>query len=211
MSKKIQDTIGFSIEAETTVNNTTVKFTTSVIAVIDGVDITEDNLSSSVRELLNNFIPGEWTFSNPTRNRNDAGFEEARFVASLRTDQAENHNLAARQEAVSRRGLRITKVTTDTSTPKRAIAEAESALRVILLKRAANQAKDLSEAAGRNYRVHAINFDQMRPDSNAYNLTAAATAYRLDASANGLSDAIGHAQKLSMSANVILATSEGID
>lgn len=208
MSKKIQDTISFNVDAETTVTNTTVKFTASVIAVIDGQTITEENLANSVRELLNNFIAGEWTFSNPTRIRNDAGFEEARYTATLRTDQTENNNLDHRREAVNQRGLRITSVATDTSTPQRAIAEAESALRIILLKRAKNQAIEISESIDREFRVHTVEFEPMMVHGDhRYGMSlGAATSYKDVTAMAGRHEVIGHAQKLTMTAHVVLAT-----
>lgn len=212
MAKKILDTLSFSIDAETTVTNTTVKLTAAIVAVIDGEKITEENLATKVKETLNSFVGGEWIFQNPTRTRNDAGFEEARYTATVRVDQAENHDLDERREEASQRGLRITQVVTDTSTPKRAIAEAESALRVILLKRAQNQAESMSAAAGRTYRLHALDFAQMRQEGMNHRgmMMASATSYALEsASPPNVVDVIGHTQKLTMAASVTLATTEG--
>ena len=199
---KIQDTISFPLDAETTVTNSTVKFTASVLAIIDGQKITEENLSNSVRTLLNNFVEGEWVFSNPTRIKGDSGFEEARFTATLRADQSENRAIDQRREEVSSPGLRITSVHPDTSVPQAAIAEAETELRVILLKRAQNQAKKLSEAAEREYRVHDICFSNL---NNSDRMKFGSTAYATEASASA-SSSIGHTQKLSMNATVTLAT-----
>lgn len=213
MSKSpiIQDTLSFQLEAETTITNQTVKITAVVAAVIDGQKITNENISSLVRDMLNNLVTGEWSFSNPSREKDETGYERASFTATVRVDQTQNFNLDQRAEDASQVGLRITQVYTDTSTPKRAIAEAETALRGVLLERAANQAKELSTRAGRTYRVASLSYSSM--NNSASNIRASAQ-YSLEsatsfAAAPPGGGAIGHSQKLSMTANVTLATAEG--
>lgn len=202
----VQDTLSFSLDAETTITNNTVKFTTTVVAVIDGVSITEENLGSEVKKALNAFVTGEWSFQNPQRQRNDAGLEEARYVASLRASQSENSDVDNRRKNASRPGLNITNVQIDVNLPSRFIAEGESKLRVILLKRAAEQAQALSEASGREYRVHSLSYANYSASPRMRALTAGASSYVTESVKSAENIVIGHSQKLEMSAQVVLAT-----
>lgn len=208
--RPLQDTITLQLREETTVTNDTVRLTVPVTALIDG-DTAEETIRADIRTALAKFIPeADWQFNSIYRAPDGTGHERMQLNAVARVSERENYKLDQRAKAVSRQGLQINPPQVDSTIPASKLEEAERALRATLVKKAVEEMKSLSEAAGRTYRLNAVNFlnagDVMQRKSPHLNATVAASyGSGFAAEAPGGGDTLSNAQKIFLSAEVVFA------
>ena len=210
--RPLQDTITLQLRDEATVVNDTVRLTVPITALIAD-DTAEETIRSDIRNALAKFIPGaEWQFNNIIRSADGTGYERMHLNAVARVSERENYKLEQRAKEASRQGLQISTPHVDTTIPAAKLEEAERALRVSLTKKAVEEQRLLSEAAGRSFRLHSLNFlnagDVVHRKSAMLNATAASASYgsgfALEA-VGSAGDNLSNAQKITLSAEVILA------
>lgn len=209
---KIQDTITFTLTAEETVVNNTVKIEARIVGMISQ-DTTEPTLRESIRTVTKKFIETDWQFSNMNRSAHPSGQEQIMLTATARVPELENYRLSQRADEASR-GTdlpRIIEATADTSPTSAQIDETTRKLRVAILKKAQDELRVLSEASSDKYRLGALSFGQVydstsntrqSTQSMAVMAGAAKTAY--GSGFAGTEDSIGNAVKLTMGATVEL-------
>jgi hypothetical protein len=204
-------TVEFEISEDKVVTNDTVKVSVTVSAMIDGSTITNENLASAVKAILNKFIEGDWAFSNPTRQF-DTGIEKATYAAHIRIPADQNYDLNSRASAQNAKGIQITNIVPDVSIPIYQTRKAESELRATILKRAQEEAAILSDVYKGQLTIGSIVFgEQAAPYSNAKSLRAG-SAYAASASFGDESPAIGNSERIAMSATVkLVAINKQID
>lgn len=207
------DTIRLVLSAEETVVNETVKINAQISGMVTR-ERTEPKLREAIREMMERFISAQWQFAGLTRTAHNSGFEEISLVASARVPESENRALDKRRTEASRpdEGLTISKVTPDVSFPAALIEQTEQKLRLSIISKAKNEAAILGTAMDRVYRIKRINFsdDKDVSSSNSYRMSAQSvskTSYGSGFGGSADDDAIGNAQKLTLTATVILATS----
>jgi len=213
-SEIIQDTIDFTLRAEHTIVNKTVKLIATVVALVAG-DTTEEALRADIKATMKKLIEADWQFSNMTRSADASGWERVTLNASVRVPESENYNLDNRAKEASRKGLTITDVRVDTSVPYSMIEEAESDLRLVLIEKVhAERAKlERSLDAGSSYRIHSLSFSHVASPSNNFSNSSAHTMAMVvggsakTAYGSGFSDddTLGNASKISMQVSVSLA------
>src|SRR5690606_27462315 len=104
-------------------------------------------------------IPGaEWQFNSIYRAPDGTGHERMQLNAVARVSERENNRLEQRAKEASRTGLQINAPNVDTTIPAAKLEEAEAKLRISLVKKAVEEQAALTEAAGRKYRLHSLNF-----------------------------------------------------
>jgi hypothetical protein len=214
---KIQDTITFSLSAEDTVVNNTVRIEARIVGMIPQ-DMTEQTLKDSIRAVTKKFIDTDWQYANMNRTAHPSGQEQIMLSATARVPESENYRLAQRAEEASR-GTdlpRIVDATADTSPTSAQIDETTRKLRVVILKKAQDEQRLLSEASGDKYRLGALNFSQVfdssantRASSQSMAVMAGAAAAKTSYGSGfaGNDDSIGNAVKLTMQASVELRIS----
>jgi hypothetical protein len=191
--------VQFSLTEDKVVTNETVKVSVTVQAMIDGETITNGNLSSSIRSILDQFIKADWAFSNPMRQF-DTGIEKATFSAHCRIPASENYDLTARATALNAKGIGLYNVVTDTSIPAKQIKEAESELRASLLKLIQQEA-DVMSSDGYTYTIGQVSFSSVgQTMAKSMRASTYATASFNDAD----DDAIGNSERIALTANVVL-------
>lgn len=208
--RPLQDTITLQLRDEVTVTNDTVRLTVPIVALIDS-DTAEEKIRTDIRAALAKFVPGaEWQFNSIYRAPDGTGHERMQLNAVARVSERENNRLEQRAKDASRTGLQINAPQVDTTIPTAKLEEAEAALRVSLVKKAVAEQKALSEAAGRNYRLHSLNFlnsgDVTQRKSVHLNATVG-TSYGsgFAAESAGGGDTLSNAQKIILSAELVLA------
>lgn len=206
----IQDTIEFSLVAERTVTNDTVKLTASMsCTVMPGV--TEDTLKTNIRGVLTNFIPNvEWQLSGLTRSSDPSGVEKLALTATVRVHESEYYALDERSRNASVSGVRITHVNADTSPPPKMVEEAEGALRLMLLQKAGKQQYDINQQLNANYRLGNVEFgngvDSINNRHGQMLLAASTYSHSGGGPVGGAAaEVIGNTVKLTMSAMVTLS------
>lgn len=205
--RPLQDTINLQIRDERTVTNDTVRITVPVTALISD-DAAEETIRSDIRKALQSFISdADWQFNNITRSPDGTGHEQISLSAVARVSERENHKLAVRARDCSRPGLQIGAPYVDTAIPPAKLEEAERALRISLVGKAVAEQKALSEAAGRSYRIHSILFNNHGDVSGRKSIATSSygSGFALEAISASGEDSLSNAQKLSISAEVILA------
>ena len=206
----VQDTVQFGLSAEETVTNNTVKVIAHVVA-LKSTDLNEQMLKEAIREVVQQFIVADWSFSNMTRNNHPSGVEQVNLTATARVPEAENHALDQRRVTASRPGLTIHSHTIDISPTARQIDEAQSRLRLNILQKAQAECEAVSQTLGEQYRLGDVDFGESDEfsASNAPRRMAAASTYGsgFDHAPGGSADAIGNAVKLTMQAVVQLRIS----
>lgn len=208
--RPLQDTITLQLRDEVTVTNDTVRLTVPIVALIDS-DTAEEKIRSDIRAALAKFVPGaEWQFNSIYRAPDGTGHERMQLNAVARVGERENNRLEQRAKDASRTGLQINAPHVDTTIPSAKLEEAEAALRVSLVKKAVAEQKALSEAAGRTYRLHSLNFlnagDVGIRKSVHLNATVAASygsGFATEAADGG--DTLSNAQKIILSVELVLA------
>lgn len=208
---KPEDTIEFTLAAEETIVNDTVKITAQINGMISR-NTTEQQLRDSIRALMRKFIAtDDWQYANTTRNSDPSGQERITLIATTRVHENENYALDRRREEASRDSemVNIASVQTDTTPPQRQIEETQSRLRLALLTKARNELALINAATGEDYRLGSVLFrDSLGANvSNAPRGGIIASAASLYGSGFGDDDTIGNAVKLSMQATVQLRIS----
>ena len=206
-----QDTVNFVLRADKVVTNDTVK----VIVTVDTLSAqqtTEKELRTEIRQVLGKFIPGaEWAFDSQTRTNDTSGYERVTLRATTRINETENYKLQDRANESSRQGLRLSNVEVDSSIPMPMLEKAEKELRATLVKKALDEAKEMAELTGRDYRLGIVNINNA---SDPYSRKAGMANTRAYAVASasmggGASDAadeegLGNSQRLELTANIEL-------
>ena len=209
----IQDVVDISLSAEKTIVNDTVKIVATITAQVQK-DEPPDALPGRVRSMMNKVIDlskvekGGWNFSNMQRTKDDTGYERVTLTATARVPETENYNLEFRAEGASQPGLVINEIQADTTIPTYMIEEAVSELRVILATKAVEEARKISEALGRTYRIQRLNFGGgdyggAKGLRTSNTMAASTMSYGTGSGDDGT---LGNAQKVSLSATIALAT-----
>jgi hypothetical protein len=208
---KVQDTIQFDLRAETVVVNDTVRLTAHLVGMITA-GTTEQAVRESIRAMMRKFIDTEWQFANMTRQAHASGQEEISLTATARVTEKENYALDRRREEASRDhdSVRIVGVSADTSPTMAQITDAQSKLRLALLKKAQDELKLINQAMDAKYRLGQVSFQMTGSDTPNYArvaaMASAPTAGKV-AYGSGFSDAddvLGNAVKLTMQAAIQL-------
>jgi len=207
----VQDTIQFVLSAEETVTNDTVKVVASIVALVTH-DMTEQKLKDSIRQLTQRFIKAEWNFSNMTRSNHAAGLEQITLTATARVPESENYGLDRRRvEASVIEGMTIASHNTDTSPTTAQIEQAQSKLRLTILRKAEAERQTISDTLAAIYRLGSVSFNEGHGTQS--NLRGGMVAMSASAYGSGFGnddadeDAIGNAVKLVMQATVQLRIS----
>jgi hypothetical protein len=203
--------LSFQLSADTVVVNDTVRLNVSVVAMISK-DQPDDAVKADIKAMMKALVDTDWSFSNMVRAMDQSGLERLTVSATARVPEAENVRLDERARAVSREGLRIVSISPDTSVPKRMVQEAESKLRVELMKRAHDEAQLLSREAppkGRRVEgdgwatvwvVHEVDFHR----ADHHDLSSKSVTAQAGMAYGHASETIGNAERLSMTASVAL-------
>jgi hypothetical protein len=210
----LQDSIQLTLTDEFTVINDTVKVVATVQALVQPNE-TDAALRGNIRETLRKLIDTDkWQISNLQRTADASGVERVSLTASTRVSESENSNLDNRAREASRPGLNISNVSVDTTTPRAKVEEAERSLRLALLEKARIEADEMNAVMGfigQGYRVHQVSYSNNGSGNDYSNgmrskgvmaMAATATSY---GSGFGDDDVLGNAQKLSMTAQIVLA------
>ena len=216
MQDREEDTIEFRIISEKTVINDTVKIIANVTAMVNALS-NEATLRASIREMMNAFIgDASWQFGGLSRIADESGYEKVTLVASARVPETENYALDKRRQEASRpdQGLAINRVTPDISSPSSLIEETERWLRADIVRKAREDCDLMSKAMARTCRIKSISYRSTEVPNYA-NVRASATLSAIKQSygstfsdADG-DDTLANAQKLTMTADIILAVQAG--
>jgi hypothetical protein len=152
------DSLRFRLEATRSAHQAEVRITVAVVALVSAAERDPKALDSRVLAALKELIPAPWSFSHVVREADAAGFERIKLRAAARVPQSENWNLAERARKVSREGLSIAVADVSYAMSREQLRQIVTELRLELLRDAAAQAKSMSEASGRHWRVGDIEF-----------------------------------------------------
>ena len=205
----VNDTINFQLRDDKTVTSDTVKVIVVINALVEG-ETTEAQLRIDIKKSLLAFIDAEWQISGIDRAADTSGYEKVTLRATARVNERENYNLENRARDVSRKGLQFTNVQIDSTIPNHLLDAAEKELRSKLLGLAVEEAKALSQVAGREYRVQTINYQN--DGAPVYRKSPPGAGVAMAAMSNatygGFGDAddesLSNTQKISLSANIVL-------
>ena len=212
MANAIQDTLEFSVRAEKTLVNDTVKVSAYVSALVAG-KTTEETFRAAIKSIVKSLIDtADWQFTNIQRNADDSGFERVTLIATAHVSEKENYNLENRAREASRPGLAITNVVVDTSIPVARIEEAERELRAEILAKVLAERDAINLVAESNYRIGRIVFGGVSTSAlnNAMlGVTVSAAALNKTSYGSGFNSSdegsLGNASKISINAAVMLA------
>lgn len=216
----IQDTIEFSLVAEETVVNNTVKLSATVSSIVTP-DMTESKLKDGIREMMKKIVsetkgddgkkPVNWQFSNMTRTP-VSGMEQIVLTATTRVHESDNHSLDKRRQEVSQEGMTITQIAADTTPPMHMIEATESNLRLKLLTKAQAELEKINKCLvgveDTQYRLGSVQFENANDyaASNSPRGGAMKTAYAASYGSGFSEDnTLGNAVKLSMRATITLS------
>ena len=205
--RPLQDTITLQLRDEVTVTNDSVRVTVPVVALIDS-DTAEETIRNDIRAALAKFIPcAEWQFNNIHRSPDGTGHERMQLNAVARVSERENYRLEQRARDASRTGLQISFPKVDATIPAAKMEEAEAKLRVSLVAKAVAEMKALSDAAGRSYRLHSVNFltslDAHAQRKSMQIATSYGSGFAMESANEG--DTLSNAQKIVLTAEVTFA------
>ncbi len=220
MPNPVQDTISFSLVAEKTVVNTTVKLTASIsVTMLPGM--TETSMKDGIRDMMQSLISETmaddggkravtWQFANLSRSTATSGVEQVDLTATARVHESDNYSLDKRIRDVSKTGMSITDINADTSPPQAMIEAAESELRISLLKKATTELNKINNEMSTGYRLGAVNF-QIGTDYVGGSRMAAMTSNSISPKGmmyatdmGGDENSLGNAVKLTLRANIEL-------
>lgn len=211
----VNDQINFQLRADKTVTSDTVKVIVTINALVEG-ETTETVLRQDIKAGLAKFIAAEWQINVIERTSDESGYEKALLRATARVSERENYNLENRAKDVSRKGLQFGQVKVDTSIPAPLLEAAEKELRLKLLMEAYEEAAELSKAAKRDYRVQAINYQNVGDPyarKSAATAMVASTSYGSGFRGGSLEsvggddddgESLANAQKISLAASIVL-------
>ncbi len=211
MAEPIQDEISFTLMAEHTVVNDTVKIVAGISGIITS-EMTEDKLKDSIRKMMRRLIKdAQWNFANVTRRNHASGMEQIDLEASARVSEKENYGLEKRAREVSQEGMSVTEIRADSDPPRNMLDGCESELRIRLLGMAVKERDAISKAMGASYRIGEVNFRKIASASLSNNASRGGSTRIASASSYGTSyddeDGLGNAVKLTMEAAVTLSKS----
>ncbi len=206
----VNDTLNFQLRDDKTVTSDTVKVIVIINALVEG-ETTEAALRIDIKKSLTAFIDAEWQINGIERTSDTSGYEKVSLRATARVNERENYNLDNRAKDVSRKGLQFTSVQIDSTIPAHLLDAAEKELRSKLLAAAVAEAKELSEVAGREYRVQQIAYQNdgaavYRKSPGAFAATAAVSNSTYGGGFSDDEESLTNAQKISLSANIVLGT-----
>jgi hypothetical protein len=204
------DTIEFTLLAEETIINNTVKIVARIAGMIKS-DVSEQKLKDSIREVITRFIDADWEFSNMVRTSHQSGMEQVTVTATARVPESENHALDRRREVASRDldWMQIVSAVADTSPSPAQIEETQSKLRVAIIRKAQRELKLINETVDETYRIGRIAFNSTYnadvPRANVMaSMSASAPRRVFDPDFDIRSEDLGNAVKLTMLAMVEL-------
>jgi hypothetical protein len=208
-----QDTITFTLSADKLVISDTIKVIVQVNTLVPN-DKSEELIRTDIKGALAKFIPtAEWSFSNLQRSSDTTGYERIYLQASARVSERENFKLEERAKQVSVHGLSLAKVQVDSTVPVYKLEKAEQELRLDIIKKAMTETKEICELTKRDYRVQAIEYQNQgdptyRKSVGTMNAQTANTFYSSIGGAApgaGPDDSLSNAQRVSLSAHIVLA------
>jgi hypothetical protein len=207
------DFIKFTIAAEDTVVNDTVKIVANITAMVGSESPEKKTLKDSIREMMDRFIGNvKWQFSGMVSSSHESGLEQVILVASARVPESENRDLDNRRKEVSTRGLSINRVTPDLSFPASLVEQTEQKLRLEIIRKARAECILVSAAMDRPYRIRKIDYSaeiELPAFSNSRMSASSAsikTSYGSGFNDASQDDTLGNAQKFTMTAIVTLST-----
>jgi hypothetical protein len=188
--------VRFSLTDETTITNTTVKVTAWITGVVNGE--TREQIEARALATWKTLFPDvKQSFSNFTYQPDGLTF---RVQVATRIDASENDQLDQRAITASNDTVRITNLQIDPSIPVHDLRKGESDLRVRMLSLAQDEAKKIGGV------VSKVNFNPHSGSSIASQKMFNAT-YAMEA-AGGAAPALGHSEKLSLTADVVVKVSD---
>lgn len=152
------DTLRFRLQASRSVSQGDVRLTVPVTALVQAADRDQRLIEKRIHEALAEFVKAPWTFSRIIRQGEAMGFERVTLRASARVPAAENWDLAERARKASREGLALAPPEISYALSPDKVGEVVDALRLGLLREATEQARKMSEATTRRWRVGDIEF-----------------------------------------------------
>ena len=230
----VQDTITFTLVAEETVVNNTVKLNATIASIVTP-NMTEAKLKEGIRDMMKKIVsetlvedgsktPVVWTFSNMTRSNHASGMEQITLNASTRVHESDNYSLDKRRVEASQdqEGMSITSLTSDSTPPSHMIETTESNLRLKLLTKAYIELEKINTLfednfeSINNYRVGDLVFVNVNDPFSASNNSARIATNTMKTTMSGsygsgfdYNDTLGNAIKLTMQVNVTLSKSFG--
>lgn len=152
------DTLRFRLQAARTLSQQDIRLATVVTALVPAAENDPVALERRIRETLSRVVKTDWTFTRIERDAEAAGYERIQLKASARVPVAENWNLVERMRAASRDGIALSAAEVSYALSSEKVDAAVEALRLDILRLAADQAAKMSEASGRRWRVGDIEF-----------------------------------------------------
>ncbi len=184
----------FSLTDETTITNTTVKVMAQITGTISGE--TREQIEARCLAAAKRLFDDKWAFSDFVYQPDGFTF---RVNASTRIDASLNDQLTEKALTASDESTRLTIARIDPSIPTHEIRAAESDLRVKIIALAKAEAKKLkSDVLKVDFATEAV--------SSVANMKAMSfnATYSQEAPSGGGSPALGHSEKLSMTAQVTI-------
>ncbi len=224
MTEKNTDTIEFTLFAEETVINDTVKIIASIDAIVTH-GLTEAALKENIKDMVKRFIketknsagnpiPVVWEFSEMVRSTHPSGMEQLSLKAKTRVHESDNFALTSRARDVSTDGMNITSVFADTTPTAEMIENAESKLRLSIIEKTQRELAAINNVIGvigtGRFHLNSINFDNnnssapLLSNNRSIAKTASMSSYGSIFSDSENDGNIGNAVKLSMRADIVL-------
>lgn len=189
--------VRFSITDETTITNTTVKVTAWITGVVNGE--TREQIEARALATWKTLFPDvKQSFSNFTYQPDGLTF---RVQVATRIDASENDQLDQRAVAASNDTVKITNLQIDPSIPVHDLRKGESDLRVRMLSLAQDEAKKVGGV------VLKVNFNPDYSGTRTASHKAFNATYAMEA-AGGAAPALGHSEKLTLTAEVVVKVSD---
>ena len=189
--------VRFSLTDETTILNSTVKVTAWITGVVNGE--TREQIEARALATWKTMFPDvKQAFSNFTYQPDGLTF---RVQVATRIDASENDQLDQRAAEASNDTVKITGLNIDPSIPAHDLRKGESDLRVRMLSLAQDEAKKIGGVVSR------VDFNpDLSGNRIASNKMFNAT-YAMEA-AGGAAPVLGHSEKLSLTADVVVKVSD---
>lgn len=207
--EKLHDSLSYDLAEEAVIVTDTIRVSATLVGIIQP-DTTEDALAAAIRSKVEQFIPNvEWQFSNTIRRPHGSGWQEVTMTATTRAPVSEHGALDRRREEsdAGKVGVKIANYVVDATPPVEDVRRTEAQLRAKILQLAMDEAKAISQATGRTYRVGHINFT--KPNSNSPRAIMAASYLEdtvVAGASPGVSSEITNTMRLSMIGNIELRT-----
>lgn len=208
MAKQLQDSVTFTVSAQQTVTNDTVRIIADIACtVLPGK--TETETKAQIHSVLRDFIPtAKWQQSGLSRSRDNTGVEKLSLTATTRVSETEYYSLDERADRASVPGVKIARpIRIDIAPPDSMIEKAQGELRMALLDKILKQRDQIEERLGK-YRLGNIEFydDSSTQQSNTRQAQMASSFSNASTYSGGgvADDIIGNTQRMTMHASVTL-------